>query len=500
MKKRIISVLTIFCLIFSLGAVPVGADGYYDYEYPPVYIYAEATPVSDDNIVTVTAYLMTDEDIQLSGIQLELSQQYSRPLYKRSIKAIRGGETFPNYSTSNVTDSGSQDGDSLYSPVHFRFLWESLSDITVSKGTTEIFSVDFEVESDSPDGLYLFNFECKDMYRHSEDSEDQTYDIPFAYYGYPDLDPKTSPYEVIFKKGEDMEIYPSPITIPAGGSSDLYSNKEVKEWDSFDSRIAEIDNNGHIVAKKTGTTYIFAYYDYYSESVGGYYTESSICPVTVTEPQLWFFNIVTPPTKTEYLVGEKFDPAGLTLFTGYDSGVNETIEPNSDFKYEYDFSFAGEKQVKVIYKNSYVYFTVNVSQLDGIHSDRFEVADGLIYKIPSGTSVAELLNSIAEKDLVKIMSGNTEVTDGYVSTGMRAVLSVDGVERYSADIAVSGDINGDGEVNILDLISLKKIASDLKTASKAQIAAAADSATATSVTAADLVKMKRRLIGIGDSF
>ena len=110
------------------------------------------------------------------------------------------------------------------------------------------------------------------------------------------------------------------------------------------------------------------------------------------------------------------------------------------------------------------------------------------------------MNSIAERDLVKIMSGNTEVTDGYVSTGMRAVLSVDGEERYSADIAVSGDVSGDGEVNILDLIRLKKITSELKTASKAQIAAATDSATAASVKAADLVKMKRRLIGIGDSF
>lgn len=85
------------------------------------------------------------------------------------------------------------------------------------------------------------------------------------------------------------------------------------------------------------------------------------------------------------------------MFTGYDSGVNETIAPNSDFKYEYDFSSAGEKQVKIIYKKSYCFLTVNVFPLDGIHSDRFEVADGLIYKVPSGTSVEELFELYRRK-------------------------------------------------------------------------------------------------------
>ena len=73
---------------------------------------------------------------------------------------------------------------------------------------------------------------------------------------------------------------------------------------------------------------------------------------------------VTPPTKTEYNVGEKLDLTGFKVVAKYSDGSTKEVE-NKDISFsQYDMSFAGEKLIRVYYAegdevvNSYFKITV----------------------------------------------------------------------------------------------------------------------------------------------
>ena len=93
--------------------------------------------------------------------------------------------------------------------------------------------------------------------------------------------------------------------------------------------------------------------------------------VTVTKAKLTGITVATGPTAKDYKVGDKFDPAGLSLTAAYDDGNMPTIETGFICTVEDtdsdEFVTAGSSvKVKVTYSGQETSFTVRVFQLTEI--------------------------------------------------------------------------------------------------------------------------------------
>ena len=126
-------------------------------------------------------------------------------------------------------------------------------------------------------------------------------------------------------------------------------------WESENPAIATVTaqdgNKGLIKGISSGSTKITATVTYNGK------TYSKSCTVTVTAKKVTAVEVVAQPTKTQYFVGEKFDPAGMQIQVTYNNGNK------SDYS-TYDFSSlpgsvtfatvstatAGTKTVRLTYK------------------------------------------------------------------------------------------------------------------------------------------------------
>ena len=126
-------------------------------------------------------------------------------------------------------------------------------------------------------------------------------------------------------------------------------------WTSDNSAIATVTaqdgNKGLIKGISSGSTTITATVTYNGK------TYSKSCTVTVTAKKVTAVEVVAQPTKTQYFVGETFDPAGMQIQVTYNNGTK------SDYS-TYDFSTlpgkvtfatvstttAGTKTVRLTYK------------------------------------------------------------------------------------------------------------------------------------------------------
>ena len=79
-------------------------------------------------------------------------------------------------------------------------------------------------------------------------------------------------------------------------------------------------------------------------------------PVYVTE-----IFVVTPPTKTEYVVGDAFDATGLAIGVNYTDNTTQTVTTGFALSAP-DMTTAGEKTVTVSYEGFSVTFTINVAE------------------------------------------------------------------------------------------------------------------------------------------
>lgn len=107
--------------------------------------------------------------------------------------------------------------------------------------------------------------------------------------------------------------------VPANG------NKSVT-WESKNSSVATVDQNGKITAVGTGTATIAAV-SKVNAKVAAY------CVVTVVKSRsVEMVEVDGTPTKTVYNAGDKFDPTGLTVTVLFDSGDVENV-PLADCKW-----------------------------------------------------------------------------------------------------------------------------------------------------------------------
>ena len=130
-----------------------------------------------------------------------------------------------------------------------------------------------------------------------------------------------------------------------------------------------------------------------------------------------------------------------------------------------------------------------------ITSDDYVVGDEHIGKIEIGSTVAEVISGIHQKDYINIYKDGVKL-DGNViiGTGMVIKLEDNGVEYDSVVVVVTGDVNGDGNVSLTDMLLMK---ADLL--QKSELTGAYENAADVNASGdfglTDFIKMKAHLLG-----
>jgi len=125
-------------------------------------------------------------------------------------------------------------------------------------------------------------------------------------------------------------------------------------WKSTDTSVASVDSEGNITAVKAGQITVLAYLADKTEV----YAE---CAVTVTEPELLGIEILTPPTKLSYAMGEKLDPTGLTVKALYSNNTEKVIDDLDELQITDSFKLPGTKDITVSYKDKTATFQITVT-------------------------------------------------------------------------------------------------------------------------------------------
>ncbi len=143
------------------------------------------------------------------------------------------------------------------------------------------------------------------------------------------------------------------------------------KWTSSNRNVATVDENGMVKAVGVGTAEITL-----KIVNGACSTTSNTCTITVDNP-IESISIKSPPTKTEYYIGDLLDVSGLNLLVVYEDGSTETI--TSGFTTSgFNSTTAGTKTVTVAYNGLTTTFTVTV-----IHTHNYTSS---VTKKPSCTS------------------------------------------------------------------------------------------------------------------
>lgn len=179
--------------------------------------------------------------------------------------------------------------------------------------------------------------------------------------------------------------------------------------------------------------------------------------------------ILTPPTKTEYTAGEKFNPAGMTLKATYSDGSTETISADR-FVYPEDALTPNTTEIEVSFDDLIVKQPVvmpTVFEGAGTQEDPYliKTADDLVRLstlVADGLSfVGEYFKMVADitlpaswepigKDLLKPFSGNfdggnhllTIPEGGLPLIGTPRDASLSNLNVYGSQIAGYGVVNG----------------------------------------------------------
>ncbi|HBA98305.1 MAG TPA: hypothetical protein DCZ23_09365, partial [Lachnospiraceae bacterium] len=157
------------------------------------------------------------------------------------------------------------------------------------------------------------------------------------------------------------------------------------------------------------------------------------------------FDIVTPPSKTNYSQGEKIDLSGGTVNIIYEDGYSTTVAMTEDMLQEYDTSLVGEQTIFVEYGGKKTSFTITVKSID-VTSVKI-TGDGNSMAKGSSMQLKAVLKPDSVTDaIVQWSSSNNEVATvdekGMVkalSTGRAeiAATSINGiVGQYSINVTV----------------------------------------------------------------
>lgn len=205
------------------------------------------------------------------------------------------------------------------------------------------------------------------------------------------------------------------------------------------------------------------------------------------------------PNKTVYFVGEELSLSGAVILIRYNNGT--TAEQKLEGSWgadQYNPNQIGTQTISIRYQETPpISFTVTVKSRvpSSITSGTYSVGGGFLSKVGAGTTAAQLLGGINEKDYCKVYKGNTEVTgNALVGTGMAVKLLDGGTVKQTAAVVVTGDTNGDGQITITDMLAVK--AHVLKKSALAGAAAkAADTSGDKAISITDFIQIKAHILG-----
>lgn len=171
-------------------------------------------------------------------------------------------------------------------------------------------------------------------------------------------------------------------------------------------------------------------------------------------------NIVEAPTKTRYLVGQSFNPAGMKLSATYrDNSVSEikdyTVVDGENLK-------EGQNNVTISYTENGLTKTTtqgiivrNEEDEKVLNDDsKYYTDESKILGISPDTIISEFINNFNMKYRIIITKNDNEVTEGIIGTGMEIKILENDEEKAKYTAIVVGDTNGDGNANVKDMVKI----------------------------------------------
>lgn len=163
------------------------------------------------------------------------------------------------------------------------------------------------------------------------------------------------------KEPEKLILSSSVITMDIGEKYELSVSVSPNgaemgklKWSSSDESVAKVSKDGTVTAVGGGIAGITVTMD----------GLSATCTVNVNSPEpvtVTGIELASPPSKTEYTVGETLSTDGLAIQVNYSDGSSETVTSGFSVNSE-PFTTAGTFAVTVTYSNQQVSFTVTVSE------------------------------------------------------------------------------------------------------------------------------------------
>ena len=132
-----------------------------------------------------------------------------------------------------------------------------------------------------------------------------------------------------------------------------------------------------------------------------------------------------------------------------------------------------------------------------ITSSVYTISDGYISKITLGTTVADFIAHINERQYIRVYSNTNEVSGSTcVGTGMVVKLMDGSKVIKEVVVVVTGDTNGDGNVTITDLLAIKSHLLN-KSRLTGVVAKAADTSGDNAITITDFIQVKAYILKKG---
>ena len=190
--------------------------------------------------------------------------------------------------------------------------------------------------------------------------------------------------------------------------------------------------------------------------------------------------LLQKPTKTTYTQPiATVDPGGSVLLVTYANGYSQAMTVHRTMLSGFDGKKTGDQTITVSYGGKTASFTVNVRPgvPDSITSSVYRISEGTIMGVAPGTTAAQLLSGLNERDYVKLYSAAGEPLTGDMAVGTDSVAVLMDGDEYKAvcTVIIRGDVNGDGAITSVDAtlilqhvagwdVSLNETAADVNTA------------------------------------
>lgn len=161
--------------------------------------------------------------------------------------------------------------------------------------------------------------------------------------------------------------------------------------------------------------------------------------------------LIKQPTQTEYawgLVSPKLE--GSVLLATYANGYSEAMTVKKSMISGFNGKQAGQQNVTITYGGKTTTLAVNILSPvpDTITSDVYSIVDGSLTGVAPGTTVAQLLQNINEREYITVFGPTGEMTgDDLVTTDTMLIIMDGDVFKAACAVVLRGDVNCDGAVD-----------------------------------------------------